>query len=182
MPTYVSLLRGINVSGHNQIAMGVLRDVFESHGHHDVTTYVQSGNVVSTTSVKRPAEVARALEGAIADGLGLDVVVLVRTPTELGRVLDGNPFVAREDDPTKLGVTFLSERPARAAVAALATAHFSPDEFAVSGREIYVHVPNGFGRTKVNNTFFEKKLGVAATTRNWKTVRRLVELTTAEWA
>jgi uncharacterized protein (DUF1697 family) len=180
MPTYVSLLRGINVSGRNRIAMADLRAFFESQRHTNVTTYVQSGNVVSKSRSKSEAKVADAIEQAIAHDLGLEVTVLVRTPEALSRVLAANPFASGPADPTKLHVTFLHDEPAVAAVRAVDTADiaakFSPDEFAIAGREVYVHCPNGYGNTKINNTFFEKKLGVAATTRNWKTVTQLVEL------
>lgn len=176
MPTYVSLLRGINVSGRNRIAMADLRALYEAHGHHDVVTYVQSGNVVSRTNTRNAAAVARAIEQAIADDLGLDVNVLVRTPADLAKVVRANPFPGQGADVSKLHVTFLTEPAPAAKVAALDPDAFAPDGFSVHGREVYVHCPDGYGRTKINNTWFERKLGVAATTRNWKTVNQLVEL------
>jgi uncharacterized protein (DUF1697 family) len=176
MPSYVSLLRGINVSGRNRIAMADLRALFEAHGHHDVTTYVQSGNVVSRSSTRGAGAVARAIQRAIADDLGLDVTVLVRTPAELHRILEGNPFLGPGADVAKLHVTFLGEPAAATRAAALDGGAFAPDRFAVHGREVYVHCPDGYGRTKINNTFFERKLGVTATTRNWNTVTQLAEL------
>ncbi len=176
MPTYVSLLRGINVSGRNRIAMADLRALYEAHGHHDVTTYVQSGNVISRSSARTSVAVARAMRRAIADDFGLDVTVLVRTPAELYRLLEGNPFLGHGNDVTKLHVTFLAEPAAATRVKALDGDAFAPDRFAVHGREVYVHCPGGYGRTRIDNTFFERKLGVAATTRNWKTVTQLAEL------
>jgi uncharacterized protein (DUF1697 family) len=175
MPTYVSLLRGINVGGRNQIAMADLRALYSACGHRDVTTYVQSGNVVSTTAQRQAVSVARRIERAIADTLGLDVVVLIRTPDELVEVLTGNPFAARESDPTKLHVTFLRDDPGTVAVSPEDARRFAPDEYVVVGREVYAYCPNGYGTTKINNTFFEKRLGVPATTRNWKTVAALVD-------
>jgi uncharacterized protein (DUF1697 family) len=156
--------------------MAALRDLYQSTGHRDVTTYVQSGNVVSTTTSKRATAVARGIELAIADHFGLEVIVLVRTPAELARVLTRNPFAAGQPDPTKLAVTFLQGVPAPGAVAGIDATKFAPDDFAVDGREVYVHCPNGYGRTRIHTAFFEQKLGVAATTRNWRTVDRLVEL------
>lgn len=176
VPTYVSLLRGINVSGRNRIPLADLRALYEAQGHHDVSTYVQSGNVVSTTSTRSAAAVARAIERAIADDLGLDVAVLVRTPADLARVLAGNPFVSRSADATKHHVTFLAGPATLTKVDALDGDAFSPDRFAVRGHEVYVSCPGGYGRTKINNAWFERKLGVAATTRNWKTVTQLAEL------
>ncbi len=155
--------------------MDDLRALYEAHGHHDVTTYVQSGNVISRSSARTTAAVARAMRRAIADDLGLDVTVLVRTPAELRRVLEGNPFLGHGTDVTKLHVTFLAEPAAAARVTALDRDAFTPDRFAIDGREVYVHCPDGYGRTKINNAFFERKLGVAATTRNWTTVTELAE-------
>jgi uncharacterized protein (DUF1697 family) len=179
VPTYVSLLRGVNVGGRNQVAMAALRDLYAALGHRDVTTYVQSGNVVSSTSTRRAADVEQSVEGAIAEQLGLDVVVLVRTPSQLTGVVAANPFAVRQPDPTKLFVTFLRDAPAPAVAAAIDPDRFAPDVFAVSGREVYLHCPGGYGNTKINNNYFEKQLGVSATTRNWKTVGHLAAVATS---
>ncbi len=176
MAVYVSMLRGINVSGRNRIAMADLRALYERHGHDDVATYVQSGNVVSSTTTRRARSVETDIERAIADDLGLDVTVLVRTPAQLRRVVEANPFVRDGNDSKSLHVTFLATAPAKHAVGALDSHAFAPDEFRVHGQEVYVSCPNGYGRTKINNSWFERKLGVAATTRNWKTVTQLVDL------
>ena len=119
---------------------------------------------------------ATTIERAITDDLGLDVTVVVRTPAQLRRVVASNPFVRSGDDPKSLHVTFLAAAPAKNAVGVLDGHAFAPDEFRVHGQEVYVSCPNGYGRTKINNTWFERKLGVAATTRNWKTVTQLAEL------
>jgi uncharacterized protein (DUF1697 family) len=173
---YVSLLRGINVSGRNRLPMADLRALYERRGHDEVTTYVQSGNVVSSTPARSARAVGDAIQRAIADELGRDVLVLVRTPAQLGRILAANPFVRARADPKSLHVTFLAAAPRKAAISALDETAFTPDEFRVHGHEVYVSCPNGYGRTKINNSWFERKLGVAATTRNWKTVMQLSEL------
>ena len=176
MPTYVSLLRGINVSGKNRIAMAELRALYERHGHHDVRTHLQSGNVVSRVAMRTAHRVEHAITTAIAADLGLEVPVLVRTSTELRHVVDANPFVGVGGDTKALHVTFLATA-ARASVAsAIDGRAFAPDEFRVAGREVYVSCPDGYGRTKITNTWFERKLGVVATTRNWATVTALVAL------
>jgi uncharacterized protein (DUF1697 family) len=176
VPTYVSLLRGINVSGQNRISMPDLRALYEAHGHDDVTTYVQSGNVVSRSSTRSATTVARAIEQAITADLGLDITVLVRAPAQLAKLVDGNPLMDGRVDPSKLHVTFLASKPARARVAELDSEQYAPDRFAVVEDAVYVVCPGGYGRTKINNGYFERKLGVAATTRNWKTVNELLEL------
>lgn len=172
---YVALLRGINLGAHNKISMADLRTLFEAVGADDVTTYVQSGNVIFR-SPDSAAALGPAVERQISDRLGLDVTVLVRTKTQLAAVADGNPFAGRERDSTKLHVTFLAEEPERERVRDLDPPPSKRDEFRVVGREIYLHCPDGYGRSKLTNAFFEKRLGVAATTRNWKTVTKLAEL------
>lgn len=175
---YVALLRGINLGARNKIAMADLRELFENLGAEDVTTYVQSGNVVFRARTAR-AQLAGQIERRIARDLSLEIRVLVRTSPELAKLAAGNPFAQTQSDPLKLHVTFLAETPAAARVRALDATAFEPDEFRVAGREVYLHTPNGYGRSKLSNAYFEKQLGVAATTRNWKTVTKLAELAAA---
>src|SRR6266545_2085894 len=151
---------------------GGLRTHFDALGAKDVATYVQSGNVVFKSPGKA-AELVQAIEKKISRDLGLNVTVLLRTKTQLARALAGNPFSGREP---KLHVTFLAATPDRRLVRDLDPTRAKPDEFRVAGREIYLHCPNGYGRSKLTNAYFEKQLGVAATTRNWKTVTKLAEL------
>jgi uncharacterized protein (DUF1697 family) len=175
---YVALLRGINLGARNKIAMADLRDLFESLEAEDVTTYVQSGNVVFRSRIARD-QLTRTIEERISSRLGLEIEVLLRTSAELAKLVAGNPFAKSQSDPVKLHVTFLADTPAAARVRALDTTAFEPDEFHVADREVYLHTPNGYGRSKLSNAYFEKQLGVAATTRNWKTVTALAELSGA---
>jgi uncharacterized protein (DUF1697 family) len=172
--TYVALLRAVNVGGR-KLAMPDLRRIVSELGAEDVVTYVQSGNV-AFSSGERAGALAPALEEAIRAATGLDVRVLLRTRKELERALTANPLLDGRDQ-SKLHVTFLEHKPAAARVRALGTDAFEPDEFRVVGREVYLHCPNGYGRSKLTNAFFERRLDVAATTRNWKTVGKLLELT-----
>lgn len=176
MTTYVALLRGINVGGKNKVKMADLRALVESLGYERVQTYIQSGNIVFDSSTRSAGKVVDAISGAITRDLALDVTVLVRTAAELDALLATNPLDRRGVDTTKLHVTFLASAPAAARVRELDDVDQSPDEFAIVGREVYVHCPNGYGNTKLNNTLFEKRLGVAATTRNWRTVQTLAAL------
>ena len=152
--------------------MADLRALMEELGHAEVASYVQSGNVVFTARGSASA-VAKALEGAISSSFGLDVRVLLRTKPQLSAVVKGNPFDA---DPKTLHVMFLEAAPRAAAVKAIDPEPFAPDEFVVKGKEIYLHLPNGMGRTKINNSFFERKLNMAGTGRNWKTVTTLLAM------
>lgn len=175
MTTYVAMLRGINVSGRNKLAMQDLRSLVGSVGAKDVRTYIQSGNAIFT-SRRSPASVVEALESALELALGSPVPVLVRTKEELDAVIDTNPFVHAGRDTGVLHVTFMGAVADPVAVASTVTERAGADEHRVIGREVYLRCPNGYGETKLTNAFFEKKLGSPATTRNWKTVTTLAEL------
>jgi uncharacterized protein (DUF1697 family) len=155
--------------------MADLRALFSDLGAEDVTTYVQSGNVVFR-SPDAAAGLVEAIEKRIRRDLGLSVSVLLRTRSQIAKVLAGNPFDGKHEDATKLHVTFLAGKPNSTRVRKLDPKQFEPDEFRVVGSEIYLLCPNGYGRSKLSNAFFEKELGVTATTRNWRTVTKLAEL------
>jgi uncharacterized protein (DUF1697 family) len=178
LKTYVALLRGINLGSHNKVSMADLRALFASLGAEDVATYVQSGNVVFR-SADSAGKLTEAIERRIRRDLGLDVTVLLRTQRQLAKVLTANPLADDADDPTKLHVTFLADKPDRARVRKLDATLAEPDEFRVIEQEVYMHLPNGYGRSKLSNAYFEKQLDVRATTRNWRTVTKLAELASA---
>jgi uncharacterized protein (DUF1697 family) len=173
LTTYAALLRGVNVGGRNQVAMGDLRTLVTDLGHTDVSTYVQSGNVVLTSGANAAA-VSRGIEQAIARELGLDITVLVRTRQQLAKVAAANPFDASDK---YVHVLFLADRPTAGAVKALDPDRSPPDEFVVAGREVFLHYPNGSGRTKLNGAYFESKLDTRGTARNFNTVNKLLALT-----
>jgi uncharacterized protein (DUF1697 family) len=172
--TWVALLRGVNLGARNKVSMADLRELFRDLGAEDVTTYVQSGNVVFRSSAAR-GDLVQAIENEIRSRTGIDLTVVLRTKEELARLVAGNPF-AHQPDPTKLHVTFLAAPPDRRRVDALAEKRFEPDEFRVTQDAAYLHCPGGYGRSKLSNAFFETHLGVAATTRNWRTVTTLADL------
>ncbi|MGW3604333.1 DUF1697 domain-containing protein [Micromonospora sp. NPDC005161] len=176
MTRYVALLRGVNV-GSTRLAMADLRRLVTDLGHDDARTYLQSGNVVFGSTVRDAEKLAGGIERALADELGLSVPVLVRSARELAAVAGGNPYAEREDDPTRLLVAFLATAAKRSTVDALTVPGGENVAFTVTGREVYLHFPDGgYGRSKFTNAYLEKKLGVVATTRNWKSVRALAEL------
>jgi uncharacterized protein (DUF1697 family) len=177
--TYVALLRGVNLGAHNKVSMADLRSLFAALGAEDVATYVQSGNVVFKSRSANASQLVEAIEKRIARELGLDVTVVLRTQAQLAKVAAGNPFAERQDEPRKLLVTFLAEAADRSRVRGLDAKQFEPDEFRVVGKEVYLHCPHGYGRTKLSNAFFEQALRVRATTRNWRTVTKLAELAAA---
>ena len=168
-------MRGINLGSRNKVAMPDLRALVADLGAEDVTTYVQSGNVLFRSALAR-SELVRRIEDEIRTRFGLEVNVVLRTKAELAQVIAGNPFAARERDPTRMHVTFLATAPDRRRVVELTRQQFEPDDFHVTRAAVYLHTPHGYGRSKLSNAFFEKQLGVRATTRNWRTVTTLAEL------
>ncbi len=170
--TAVSLLRGINVGGHRRVPMGELRGLYESLGFTMVTTYIQSGNVVFEYQGQAMSEVSKELEDGLLRRFGFEVPVVVRTSKEWHKVVENLPFGARKKGDSH--VTFLSARPGRSVpFAEIERARAEGEELSVHGTEVYLFVPNGYGGTKLSNAFLERKLGVLATTRNWKTVEAL---------
>src|SRR5262245_24219251 len=167
---YAALLRGVNVGGRSKVAMPELVGLFGSLGYEDVASYIQSGNVVFRSS-DPPARAASALETAIAERFALETRVLIRTHGELEAIAAGSPF----DD--SVHVVFLDRAPGRAAIAALDPDRSPGDRFSVAGREIYLSLASGAGRTKLSLDWFERRLGVAGSQRNWNTVLKLADLT-----
>ena len=174
--TWAALLRGINVGGRARVPMRELAEVLDSLGHEDVVTYIQSGNVIFHSRSSDGAAVRAELERSIRERFGLAVTVLLRTPIELGAVAQANPFPAAGETPSKLHVVFLDGAPDAAAIADLDPERSPGDRFAVSGSEIYLDLPSGSGRTKLTLDWFERRLGVSGTARNWNTLLKLIEL------
>jgi len=175
--TFVALLRGINVGGKNKIAMTELRSLFASLGLEDVVTYIQSGNVVFRSQAAADAdELSSRIEREIASVFGIAPAVLLRTPTELEKIAERKPYLTGEANLSKLHVAFLDQAPAASAAAELDPGRSPPDEFTLRGREIYLRLPNGAGRSKLTIDYFERRLGVRVTARNWNTLLRLLAL------
>ena len=180
MTTYIALLRGINVSGQKMIGMAALRTLCEDMGFTDVRTYIQSGNVVFQAGQRNPEAVSTLLEKAITREFAFDVPVIVRDAAATGKILDRCPYAGKsETEAPGVYVTILKDPPAPAGLRKLRDATVtSKDEYTISGSEIYLLCRDGYGKTKLNNTFFEKQLGAVATTRNWKTMNTLFSLAT----
>ena len=176
MTKFIVLLRGINVSGQKKIKMSDLKSLFEDLNFTNVQTYIQSGNVIFSAKEKSNKKVEDKISSAIKSKFGFDVHVVVVTPEVIEHVIQSNPFLEKKKDAEKLYVTFLSENPSAENIKKLNTIDYSPEEYIIDGNYIYLFVPNGYGRAKLNNNFFESKLKVFATTRNWKTVNQLFEL------
>jgi len=185
MPTHVALLRGINVGGRNKVAMADLRRVVASLGHTDVATYIQSGNVVFTAAETDPDALAAALERAIANALGVRPRVVVLSRAELAQAVADNPY-ADEPDPKAVHAIFLPARPPSdlvdgvAAVQRQAAQKGGRDTAQVVGRTLYLHTPDGYGRSELAALLSRGRGGTSAaaagTARNWATVTTLLAL------
>jgi uncharacterized protein (DUF1697 family) len=170
---YVALLRGVNVGGHNRVAMSDLRELLGSLGHSDITTYLQSGNAVFTSPRDDPAGLASEMERQIARDLGLRATVLVWSRDELAAVVDGNPFATT--DPKRLHVAFLAAAPDDGWLSAIDPRQYEPDEFKLGDRVLYLWYPNGLSGSRLTDQFW-RGLKVPATDRNWRTVTKLFSL------
>lgn len=181
MPTHVALLRGINVGGRNKVAMADLRAVVSGLGHADIATYVASGNVVFTPAAGEPRTLAVDLQGAVAGRLDVTPAVIVLTRDELAHVVAANPFPDVADprhlhavlhqDPLTAG-----ERERVTAAAHTAATEGARDEAAVVGRTVFLHTPDGMGRSRLA-VHLDRVGGMATgTARNWRTVTRLLAL------
>ncbi len=178
MITYITLLRGINVSGKNPIKMAELRTSLSGLDFSDLKTYIQSGNIVFKSKLKNEGRISNSIKEIIKKDFGFEVPTMTFTEEYLNNIIEKNPYLKDSSIELKtLHVTFLAEKPTAEKIKEIKNSDFLPDSFALGENAIYVHCPNGYGRTKINNTFFEKKLSVQATTRNWKTTLKLRDMT-----
>ena len=173
---HVAFLRGINVGGKNKLAMSELVTFFEDAGCTDVKSYIQSGNVVFRASSSLAKSIPDLVVRAIGKRIGRDIPVVVRTAGELQKVVAGNPFLPSSDELKNLHVGFLADRPSASRIRGLDPDRSPPDEFAVHGRELYLHCPNGVARSKLTNSYFDSKLATISTMRNWNTVLKVLDL------
>lgn len=176
--SYIALLRGINIGPHKRIKMEALQRALQELGFEDIRTYIQSGNVVFKTASTDTTRLANKIEKKLLSAFGFPVPVIVRTSAELHQVIQKNSFLKEVGiDSSELHVTFLSGSPEKIVLKSLDRIAAGADRFNGGGKEIYLHCPNGYGETKLSNIALEKVLSVQATTRNWKTVTKLYEMT-----
>lgn len=174
--SHIALLRGINVGGKNRLAMEDLRGLVEEAGGKSPRTYIQSGNVVFGASAAAAKRVPGVLQALLAERFGIASPVVVRSAKEMAAVAGGVPFSGKRADPASLHVMFLADTPGKAAAGALDPDRSPGDAFALVGREVYLHLPNGVARTKLTNAYFDSTLGTVSTGRNWRTVQKLLDM------
>lgn len=170
MSTLIALLRGVNI-GSRQVKMAELRLTFEEAGFKGVSTYIQTGNVLFEATGEPLPLVESRIEDLMKSKFGFDVPTIVVTPEDLAGILESSPFRNDADKTTdRTYLTLLKETPDPELVEKLLLEDHSPESFVLEGTTIYFHSPNGYARAVMNNNYFEKKLKVWATTRNWRTM------------
>jgi uncharacterized protein (DUF1697 family) len=173
---HVALLRGVNVGGKNTLPMKELAAMFVKAGCAEVVTYIQSGNVVFRAEDRVVTGLVGIIAGQMEKQFGIRVPVVLRTASEIDVVIRGNSFLRPAASEDSLHVCFLADQPGKDLVAGLDAGRSAPDRFAVVGREIYLELVNGAGKTKLTNAYFDSKLKTVSTMRNWRTVLMLAEL------
>lgn len=177
MKIYIALLRGINVSGHKLIKMSELNTVFESCGFSNVTTYIQSGNVVFSSTISNKETIKNNIETILKDTFGFDVYTIVLSKEEFLDIKKNHSFLAENADNLKsIYYSFFDVSLNQGLVTDLNSLIQETEFFSIEKNVIYCFYPNGYGNSKWNNVFFEKKLKINCTTRNYNTVNKLIEL------
>lgn len=177
MTRYVSLFRGINVGGHQIVRMDALKELHTSLDLQDVQTYIQSGNVVFTSDNPNVTQIQKDIEDGFAQKFGFQVKVMVRTAAEFNVIIENNPFQNQPIRESKWVVAiFLASDPISTALEDIHKTYTGPEEIHIIGQEAFIYYPEGQGRSKLTNTFLEKKLKTAGTARNWNTVLRLQKM------
>lgn len=174
MPVLISMLRGVNLGGHNKIKMDALRALYEALKFEDPRTYVQSGNVIFRTREKNSAALAKKIQDAIERKFGFRPAIILRTPDEMRQAMAATPFAAsRNLEPGKILVTFLAGEPGPEAEATLDGFKSYPEELHLKGRELYIYFPDGAGKSKLPWSQVEKLLKTTGTARNWNSVTKM---------
>ncbi len=175
MSQKLALLRGINVGGKRKVLMADLKDLVRSLGGKEVQTYIQSGNLIFSSDQSN-SDIESSLEKAIRQQYGFEVPVVVRETTDIPLWIAQNPFFKEDRDIPHLHLTFLKKAPLEEDIAVVNSYDYTPDRFHLGDQEVYVYCEGKYHQSKLTNNFFEKKLKVGATTRNWKTILKLQEL------
>lgn len=179
MTTYISVLRGINVSGQKLINMDALKKMYDQLNFENIHTYVQSGNVIFSAKENDQKKLEKTISSKLESEFGFYVPVIVLSEQTLKTIVANNPFAKDQlKDHSFLHVTFLAEVPNGFDKESIIKKKHSDEDIEFTPNAVYLYCPNGYGKTKLNNNFLESKLKVTATTRNWKTTNELLKLAT----
>lgn len=178
MNRYIVLLRGINVGGHKKILMADLRNLFEDLGFTNVRTYIQTGNIIFDYPAKdNNITLARKIEKKILNCYDFEVPVMVRTNEELNDIVNNNPYWKKKEiSIDRLHLSLLEKTPTVENLDKLKAVDYSPDQYFILNKCVYLYCTNPYHNSKLSNNYIENKLKTKATTRNWKTILKLLEL------
>jgi uncharacterized protein (DUF1697 family) len=177
MNTYIALLRGINVSGHKKIKMAELKAMMVKNGFEDVVTYIQSGNVIFKSAEKNRLCLEEKIKTGIADTFGFNVPVTVKTRTEIEAILEESPYTQKEDlEANRIYYVLLKSEPEQELIAKLVQEDYPSELFSFGKNCVYLNCLNGAGKAKLTNNIIERKLQITATTRNHRTLLKVLEL------
>jgi uncharacterized protein (DUF1697 family) len=177
MPVYISMLRGVNLGGHNIIKMDALRTLYESLGFENPQSFIQSGNVVFRSKKRNSATLSKRISDGIERKFGFRPPVILRSTSELRGIIARNPFATRKNiEPSKLLVSFLDCDPGGEIRGKVLAIKSEPEELRMIGSELYIYFPNGMARPKLSMSAVERVLKTACTGRNWNTVLKLLEI------
>ena len=166
------------MAGNNSVKMADLVILYRELGFADAETYIQSGNVIFTSAQPLPVdEISLKIETAILNRFNLNVRVILRTLHEIREIISLNPFLSEERfDPARMAVIFVHEKISGDHIQKVADLDYPPDKFRIIGNDIFTFCPDGFGNTKLYTNFFERKMGITGTARNWKTITTLLNI------
>lgn len=177
MKTYIAFLRGINVSGQKKIIMADLRGMLRKLKFDEVETYIQSGNIVLKSNDDDCQKIAQKIKMGIADTFGFEVPVLVKTYKELKSIFDKNPFTEPSDIENKrVYFALLKKPPQPESIKEFRKEKFQGEQFVVANDCVYLNYQIGAGKAKLSNNLIERKLKVSATSRNYRTMTKLLEM------
>lgn len=176
MTTYIALLRGINVSGQKKLPMAYLRGMLHKMDFKDISTYIQSGNVVFDMDEKDTETLEEEIKRNIQDTFGFDVPVLVKSKTDFEQIIQQNPFTDREVlENNQVYFVLLKNTPEKEKLITLQKEEYQNEKFVITEDCVYLLCQNGYGNAKLSNNLIERKLKVSATTRNYRTMAKLLE-------
>jgi len=178
MNTYIALLRGINMGGKNKLKMAELRTALATLNFENVSTYIQSGNIVFQSSKKNVDAIAKSIKTLLQTSFDLEIPVIVRSKQTFLKEKEQNPFIKADAnvDISQLYHTYLEKKPTTFDPEMLQKINVKEDKYQIIDQCIYLYFPNGYSQTKLTNALWEKKLQITATTRNWKTVCKISEM------
>lgn len=175
--TYIALLRGINVSGQKKILMAEFRELLSKKGFENVRTYIQSGNVIFESSETSTVDLGARMESVIAEHYNFEVPTLVLTPSEMEDAVENNSFIQSKDiNEEETYFTFLKDKPEPENILKFKEVSYPGETFELLKKVVYYHCSIGYGKAKFTNKMMEKKLGTRATTRNYKTTMKLINM------